>query len=119
MPLIQNNNNANANANVNANSNEFDSSYVNRLRNQSQRVNNSRQLFDLVFNRVFSNFEEEQKQVIYFDIDSRIHNETCEEYNDKIYENGITCDYGIWADIITKKYDLWRLCLENRCVERL
>lgn len=104
---------------VNIDINNDNDSYTNRLRHQSQRVDNSRKLFDLVFNRVFNNVTNDQRDIMYFNIDSKIHHETCEEYNDKISVGMSSPDYSIWADIITKKYDHWRAVIEDICLEKL
>lgn len=90
-----------------------DESYTAKMTNHIDHVNASRKLFDIVFDRVTNDIDEERKKMMYLVIDSKIHDETNEEYDEIIHNMRLICDYGIWADIITKKYDLWRFYLEN------
>jgi len=102
-------------------SNKYDDEfYSNRMTHNIDRVNASRDLFNIVFERVSNNIIcEQRKKMFYSMIDRKIQDETNDEYDMEIKNKRLICDYGIWADIITKKYDFWRLYLENMSLDDL
>ena len=97
-----------------------DEFYSNRMTYNIERVNASMDLFNAVFERVTNAIlDQECKKMFYLIIDNTIQTETNDEYDEEIKNKKLICDYGIWADIITKKYDSWRNSLENMPLEDL